>query len=114
MCVRAIGEKPGRWWAFREVVRVMGFASWLFYTLRLDWVEGWWTYLRNRSFYEWQDYKLSCVISHATGGRMSYSTYDIETIRAQIDEYNSESIDAAIEEAVSEGWLKRTEEGKYL
>lgn len=48
--------------------------------------------------YEKLEYKFSCVLCHATGSRLSYTSYDKETMYRMIDEHIQEMCDYAIED----------------
>ena len=46
------------------------------------------------------EYRFSCVLDHATGGRMSKPYYDKEMIYSVIDDYQNEQIDDAVKDAL--------------
>ena len=48
------------------------------------------------------DYRFSCVLSEATGGRMSKTNYTLEVMRQVIEQYNSEAYDEAYNEGRQE------------
>lgn len=52
----------------------------------------------SRKKYEGIVYKLECLLSHATGGRYSKSSYSINDMERMVDDYTQELIDEEVYE----------------
>ena len=50
------------------------------------------------NYYHDMEYRFACVLDHATGGMMSKTSYDRETMYGQIDEFVNKQCDEAVKE----------------
>ncbi len=65
-----------------------------------------WTVVRTDELHD-LCYRFSCVLDHATDGRMSKTNYTKEAMYAQIDDAFTRCAEQAVEDAIADGEVVR-------
>lgn len=109
---------PVSWWERQKVIiSICGWWRWLYYSTPLpglfDWAIDWCDYIADREYYEALDYKFSCVIDHATGGKLSKTNYDKDTYYTYINQHVEEQGEIRLEDAIADGEVKRVDQDTY-
>ena len=89
-----------------EEIRLIGFWSWIRYTLRLDDISRWFKqiYYCHHNARVIQDFegRMSDVIWEATGGMMSKPYYTLEAMRSQITSAREDTYNEGYEDGRSD------------